>query len=119
ARSDLQARWHAGGVRRPGRLGARAQVIAAHAFANRGSKANCDTYHRVYQPSIHGIGIRNALLTANTIVRHSTSHPEALNMISRRVPLTLRQFQRIQAVTTQAQPTMVMKDRSIRTCQPT
>ena len=39
-------------------------------------------------------------------------------MISRWVPLILRQFQRIQAVMTQAQPTMVMKETYSSRCQP-
>ena len=47
---------------------------------------------------------------ANTIVRHSTSSPEALKTISRRVPSILRQIQRVQAVATQAQPMMVMNE---------
>ena len=47
---------------------------------------------------------------ANTIVRHSTSSPVALKTISRRVPVMLRQIQRIQAVVTQAQPMMVMNE---------
>ncbi len=54
----------------------------------------------------------------NTSVRQSTSSPDALKMISRRVPLMLRQIHRIQAVITQAQPMMVMKDRNISTYQP-
>ena len=56
---------------------------------------------------------------ANTMVRHSTSSPDAMKMTSRRVPSMLRQIQRIQAVTTQAQPTMVMKETYSSTCQPT
>ena len=40
-------------------------------------------------------------------------------MTSRRVPLILLQIQRIQAVITQAQPTMVMMEMYISTCQPT
>src|SRR6266436_7518783 len=96
-----------------------APVNRAHAPAICGCSSNCDTYHWVYQRNIHGIGIRNMQATANTIVRHNTSRPEALNTISRRVPLTLRQFQRIQAVMTQAQPTMVMKETYIKRCQPT
>ena len=55
----------------------------------------------------------------NTMVRHSTSSPDAVKMTSRRVPSMLRQIQRIQAVTTQAQPTMVMKETYNSTCQPT
>ena len=43
-------------------------------------------------------------------VRHSTSSPEPMKMISRRVPSMLRQIQRIQAVVTQAQPMMVMNE---------
>ena len=56
--------------------------------------------------------------SANTRVRHSISSPDALNTISRCVPLTLRQIHRIQAVVTHAQPTMVMAEMSNSTCQP-
>ena len=56
---------------------------------------------------------------ANNRVRHSTPNPVALKTISRRVPLTFRQFHRIQAVITQAQPMMVMTEMYIRTFQPT
>ena len=55
----------------------------------------------------------------NTIVSHNTSSPDAVKMTSRCVPSMLRQAQRIQAVTTQAQPIMVMKDTYNSTCQPT
>ena len=55
----------------------------------------------------------------NTRVRHNTSSPDAVKMTSRCVPSMLRQIQRIQAVTTQAQPTMVMKETYSSTCQPT
>ena len=64
------------------------------------------------------MGINNAHPTINTRVRHSTSNPVALKTISRRVPLTLLQFQRIQAVITQAQPMMVMKEIYVSTDQP-
>ena len=52
-------------------------------------------------------------------VRHSISNPVALKTISRRVPEMFLQFQRIQAVITQAQPMMVMMERYISTFQPT
>ena len=56
---------------------------------------------------------------ANTSVRHSTSSQVALKITSRRVPLMLRQIQRVQAVTTQAQPMMVKNEAYISSCQPT
>src|SRR5205814_7472738 len=120
-RPDLQARRNAGRVRRAGRLGARTQMtaFAAPRYAVRSTSANWEAYHWVYQRSTHGIGIRNAHPIANSSVRHNISRPLALNMISRCVPATLRQFHRIQAVMTQAQPTMVMAERYSRTCQPT
>ncbi len=46
----------------------------------------------------------------DTIVRHRTSSPVPLKTTSRRVPLMLRQIQRIQAAMTQAQPMMVMNE---------
>ena len=54
----------------------------------------------------------------STSVRHSISNPVALNTISRCVPPILRQIQRIQAVITQAQPTMVMTESDISRFQP-
>ena len=67
-------------------------------------------YHLAYQRSIHGMGMMKAQANANTIVRHNTSRPDAMKMTSRCVPAMLRQFQRIQAVVTHAQPMMVMKE---------
>ena len=60
----------------------------------------------------------NPQAIANTMVRHNTSKPLALKTISRRVPEMLRQIQRIQAVATQAQPMIVMKEIISRICQP-
>src|SRR5262249_57356627 len=85
--------------------------------APRGATPNCETYHRVYQRRTHGIGIMKELANANTIVRHSTSSPLALKTTSRRVPLILRQIQRVQAVATHAQPMIVMKETTSRSCQ--
>jgi hypothetical protein len=53
-----------------------------------------------------------------TKVRHNTSQPVAVNRISRCVPTMLRQIQRIIAVSTQAQPTMLMKATRTKSCQP-
>src|SRR5882762_938840 len=103
-RPDLQARRHAGGVGGPGRLGARTQIRRAQALAYvpRSTTANCEMNQLPYQRSTQGIGIRNPQPIANTMVRHSTSSPDALKVTSRRVPSMLRQIQRIHAVITQA-----------------
>jgi len=52
----IQSRGQArGGVRRPGGIGARAQIARAHAHICAqdmdASSANCDTYHSTYQPA--------------------------------------------------------------------
>ena len=90
----------------------------AYARCVRSTSANCETYQRAYQRSTHGIGMMNTQPITNTRVRHSTSRPVALKMISRWVPSMLRQIQRIQAVMTQAQPMMVMKEMYSSTYQP-
>ena len=55
----------------------------------------------------------------NNSVRHSTCHPLAMNVTSRRVPAMLRQTHRMNAVITHAQPTMVMMETIPSTYQPT
>ena len=61
----------------------------------------------------------NAQPIAKTSVRHNTSRPLALKMISRRVPSMLRNIQRVHAVVTHAQPMMVMNEILSSTYQPT
>lgn len=84
----------------------------------RSDAENCDTYQRAYQPMTHGIGMINTEPMENTSVRHSVSSPVALNEMARRVPAMLAQVHRIQAVSTHAQPMMVMKDSASKMFQP-
>src|SRR4051812_24440531 len=83
-RPDLQARRHAGGLGGAGRLDTPAPINApAYAsylspHAVRSASANCAMYQRVYQRITHGIGMMNMQPIVNTMVRHSTSSPEAV-----------------------------------------
>ena len=98
-----------------------ASAFAVRAYSR--PQTVCDaqhTYQRAYQRNTHGIG--NDEDAADRSHDGSPQNLQArlpMKMTSRRVPLILRQIQRIQAVITQAQPTMVMMERYISTCQPT
>ena len=67
---------------------------------------------------IHGMGMITMQASTNTSVRHSTLKPVPWKTTTRRVPVSLLHIQRIQAVVTHAQPTMVMRETYISTNQP-
>src|SRR3569833_2922491 len=82
------------------------------------TSANCEMYHCEYQRSSHGIGMMNAQPKPNARVRHIICRPLAVNTTSRRVPAMLRQIQRIHAVSTQAQPMIVIPETIMNRYQP-